>query len=99
MVGLPAADGLLVRGVERDTPAAAAGLRTGDVLLRSGERALRSVGALYAALAEAPGGRVTLTVLHGTDEQELVLDARAAAVLDGERASSGGRAAWAEHVL
>ena len=35
-VGLPPVPGLLVRAVDEDGPAAAAGLRTGDVLTNSG---------------------------------------------------------------
>jgi DNA-binding MarR family transcriptional regulator len=94
-VGLPPADGLLVSAVDRDGPAAAAGLRTGDVLLRAGEQDLRSVAALYGAFSEP--GRVELDVLRGTDELSLTLEVPAG--LDGSRASSSGRAAWAEHVL
>jgi DNA-binding MarR family transcriptional regulator len=58
-VGLPAEAGLLVREVEPEGPAAAAGLRTGDVLR------LRSIGELHAALR----GRkhVTLDVVRGVD--------------------------------
>src|SRR5581483_7799355 len=68
-VGLPDAPGLLVRSVEGDSAAAAAGLQRGDVLLRAGDRELRAVSALYEALddAAAGSGRLRLTVLRGAD--------------------------------
>jgi DNA-binding MarR family transcriptional regulator len=62
-VGLPAVAGLLVRTVERDGAAAAAGLRTGDVLL------VRSIAALDEAL-EAGG---TVRFVRGTEELSTVL--------------------------
>lgn len=75
-VGLPPLAGLLVREVEEDGPAAAAGLRTGDVLC------LRSIAALHAALRES-GGRLALDVVRGVErlvvEAELAAGAPAAA--------------------
>jgi DNA-binding MarR family transcriptional regulator len=58
-VGLPAEAGLLVREVEPDGAAAAAGLRTGDVLR------LRSIGELHAALRGRKS--VVLDVERGVD--------------------------------
>jgi DNA-binding MarR family transcriptional regulator len=63
-VGLPPVAGLLVRAVERDSPAAKAGLQPGDVL--SG---VRAVSDLY----ERRPGDVRLTVLRGTEERQAVL--------------------------
>jgi DNA-binding MarR family transcriptional regulator len=63
-VGLPAEAGLLVREVESGGPAAAAGLRTGDVLL------LRSIAALHAALRAADGVLV-LDVVRGVDRLQV----------------------------
>ena len=55
-VGLPERDGLLVRGVVDDSPAAAAGIREGDLLVRAGDRDLVTTDDLFAVLAEvAPG--------------------------------------------
>jgi DNA-binding MarR family transcriptional regulator len=51
--GLPEVAGLLVRGVEPGSRAERAGLRIGDVLVRAGDRELRSVSSLYAALNDA----------------------------------------------
>jgi serine protease Do len=68
-VGLPERDGLLVRAVEPDSPAAAAGLEPGDLLVAAGERPLQGYDELFDAL-EA-GGELTLTVVRGTDEREV----------------------------
>lgn len=51
-VGLPERPGLLVRAVERDGPAARAGLRAGDLLIRAGDRVVRSALDLHAVVAE-----------------------------------------------
>jgi serine protease Do len=68
-VGLPERDGLLVRGVEPDSPAASAGLESGDLLVAAGDRPLHGYDELFDAL-EA-GGPLTLTVVRGTDEREV----------------------------
>ncbi|HTE59337.1 MAG TPA: S1C family serine protease [Solirubrobacteraceae bacterium] len=68
-VGLPEREGLLVRGVEPDSPAAGAGLEPGDLLVAAGERPLHGYDELFDAL-EA-GGPLTLTVVRGTDEREV----------------------------
>jgi DNA-binding MarR family transcriptional regulator len=57
-VGLPPVAGLLVREVEPDGAAAAAGLRTGDVL------ELRSIAELHAALR---AGRLDVGVVRGVE--------------------------------
>ena len=68
-VGLPERDGLLVRGVEEDSPAGAAGLERGDLLVSAGGSPLTSVDELFDALET--GGTLTLGVLRGTDEREV----------------------------
>jgi serine protease Do len=74
-VGLPERTGLLVRGVEEDSPAAAAGIERGDLLARAGERELDSVDALYAELdAAAQSGTLELTVVRGTEERVVTAD-------------------------
>lgn len=65
--GLPEVDGLLVRGVEDDSPADKAGLRRGDVLLTAGGVALTSVDALYEAL-DSEGQELELTIARATEE-------------------------------
>ncbi len=68
-VGLPERDGLLVRGVEDDSPAAQAGIERGDLLVAVNGNPLNSVDTLFDAL-EA-GGDLKLTVVRGTDEREV----------------------------
>jgi serine protease Do len=69
-VGLPERDGLLVRGVEDGSPAAAAGLAEGDLLVAAGDRPLLEVDDLYDLLdATGPGGTIELTVLRGSEER------------------------------
>jgi serine protease Do len=66
-VGLPERDGLLVRGVEADSPAAKAGVERGDLLVGLNGNPLSSVDELFDAL-EAGGG-LSLDVLRGTEER------------------------------
>ena len=69
-VGLPERDGLLVRGVEDDSPAATAGIEAGDLLVAASGTALTSADDLFAAL-EAAAGTLTLTVVRGNEEREV----------------------------
>jgi serine protease Do len=69
-VGLPEREGLLVRGVESGSPADAAGLRQGDLLVAAAGRPLEGVDALLDVLESAPG-ELTLTVVRGTEEREV----------------------------
>jgi serine protease Do len=66
-VGLPERDGLLVRGVVPDSPAARAGVERGDLLVGLNGNPLSSVDELFDAL-EA-GGALSLDVLRGTEER------------------------------
>jgi DNA-binding MarR family transcriptional regulator len=67
-VGLPEVAGLLVRSVEPDSPAAQAGIESGDLLIGGNDRELRSSSALYAAVQEARDDPLVLKVLRGSDE-------------------------------
>ncbi len=67
-VGLPEREGLLVRGVEPDGPAANAGIVEGDLLVAAGDTALVSIEALHDVLADA-GETLSLTVVRGNDER------------------------------
>jgi len=68
-VGLPERDGLLVRGVEEDSPAGRAGLERGDLLVAAAGSPLTSVDDLFDALEN--GGTLTLGVLRGADEGDV----------------------------
>lgn len=68
-VGLPERDGLLLRAVEDDSPAARAGLRRGDLLVRAGTRELTSPAHLFAALdAVEAGATLAVVVVRGSEE-------------------------------
>jgi serine protease Do len=69
-VGLPPHDGLLVREVEPGSPAAAAGLERGDLIVGAQGRSVRSYDDLFDAL-EAGDGELVLTVVRGTEERKV----------------------------
>jgi serine protease Do len=71
-VGLPEREGLLVRGVEDASPASAAGLERGDLIVRAADREVSSADELYEALGQAgPGGSIELTVVRGAEERRI----------------------------
>ena len=71
-VGLPDAEGLLIREVVDDSPAARAGLASGDLIVAVAGQPTRTADDLFDALrAVAPGGSVGMTVLRGTDERTI----------------------------
>ena len=62
-VGLPERDGVLVRSVADGSPAAAAGIERGDLIVSAGGRPLDRIDVLYEALdSAAPGDRLELRV-------------------------------------
>jgi serine protease Do len=68
-VGLAERDGLLLRSVQPDGPAARAGLRTGDLLVAAAGQPLPHADALYDALdAAGTAGTLELRVVRGTDD-------------------------------
>ncbi len=67
-VGLPDADGLLVRMVEDDSPASQAGLAQGDLIVLAGGKPVRGVDDLFEALGTA-GDTIQLIILRGADER------------------------------
>ena len=74
-VGLPERDGLLVRGVEDESPAAHAGIARGDLIVAAGGEQVDGIDALHRALdAATPNGRVTLTVVRVTEERQLEVE-------------------------
>jgi len=69
-VGLPETDGLLVRGVSEEGPAAKAGIAEGDLITAAAGKPLRDADELHAALdALKKGAPLELTVLRGTEER------------------------------
>jgi len=71
-VGLPERDGLLVRGVEDDSPADRAGLRKGDLIVEAAGRALATPDDLFDALEGVSGAdSLALRVVRGTEELEV----------------------------
>jgi serine protease Do len=70
-VGLPEVDGLLVREVIEDSPAARAGLASGDLIVAAGGRPVPAIDDLFDALLAASGGTIELKVLRGTDERTI----------------------------
>jgi len=73
-VGLPDADGLLVREVMPDSPAARAGLARGDLIVAVAGHPVRTPDDLFDALPTMPAGPAPLTIVRGTDEQTLHVD-------------------------
>src|ERR1700690_3634586 len=67
-VGLPEAEGLLIRDVTEDSPAARAGLAQGDLIVAAGTGPVRTVDDLFDALEAARGGALELQILRGADE-------------------------------
>jgi S1-C subfamily serine protease len=69
-VGLPEREGLLVRGVVDDSPAARAGIERGDLLVAADGNPLTSVDDLFDAL-EPGAAALTLRVVRGTGERDV----------------------------
>jgi serine protease Do len=66
-VGLPERDGLLVRGVEDGSPAAAAGVSGGDLIVSADGNDVRTADDLWTVLDSA-GDTVELGIVRGADE-------------------------------
>jgi serine protease Do len=68
-VGLPDVEGLLIREVAEDSPAARAGLAQGDLITAAGGQPLRTADDLFDALQAAGSGTVELKIVRGADER------------------------------
>ena len=69
-VGLPERDGLLVRGVEDGSPAAAAGIEAGDLLVSAAGRDLHSADDLFEVLeASADAATLTIATVRGAEDR------------------------------
>jgi serine protease Do len=73
-VGLPDRDGILVRGVEEDSPAEKAGIREGDLIVSAGGSALTDPDELHAALAKAGTGKIDIGLVRGVEELNVKVD-------------------------
>jgi serine protease Do len=83
-VGLPEAEGLLIREVTDPSPAARAGLAQGDLIVAAAGQPVRTTDDLFDALP-ASGGTVELSIVRGSEE-------RTVQVVLGENAESGSEA-------
>ena len=73
-VGLSGRDGLLVREVADGSPAANAGITRGDLLVRAGDRDLRTTDDLFAVLGGvSTGDELVLGVVRGVEELDLTV--------------------------
>jgi len=71
---LAVSSGVLVTSVEPQSPAAAAGLRDGDVVIGCGEEAITAVGDLHRHLTDERVGVPTiLAVLRGNERRQLTV--------------------------
>jgi S1-C subfamily serine protease len=67
-VGLPEREGILVREVEREGPAAAAGIQEGDLIVEVGGRPVRDADTLLDVLS-ASSWPLEVRIVRGTDER------------------------------
>ena len=73
-VGLTGRDGLLVREVADGSPAAKAGITRGDLLVRAGDRDLRTTDDLFAVLGGiSTGDQLVLGVVRGVEELDVTV--------------------------
>jgi Do/DeqQ family serine protease len=83
--------GALVTSVESDSPAAKAGLRKGDLVVRMEQSPVRDADELRFLLRDVPvGSRVTLGIVRGAEKRDLAI---AGAPLTPERSMAAFQAA------
>jgi S1-C subfamily serine protease len=68
-VGLPDVEGLLVRDVTEESPAARAGLAAGDLIVAAGGQPARTLDDLFDALQAAGSGTIELSLVRGAEER------------------------------
>jgi predicted metalloprotease with PDZ domain len=71
--GSQGGNGLLVRSVEPNSPAATAGMRAGDVVVRANAVVLTGVSDWYRLVRENKGRPVSVVIVRDKQEQTLVL--------------------------
>ena len=73
--GPPVKEGAVITGIDEDTPAQKAGLRSGDVIVAMDGKPVRSGAALVESInAHAPGDRVELTYYRGKDKRTINIE-------------------------
>src|SRR5215475_1182910 len=70
-VGLPETEGVLIREVAEDSPAARAGLAQGDLIVAAAGQPVGTADDLFDALQAAQGGTIELKLVRGTEERTL----------------------------
>lgn len=81
-VGLPEQDGLLVADVAEGSPAAAAELSQGDLIVKVGGQSIATIDDVWDALDRA-GDQVEIEVLRGTETRTVVVSFAEATDSDG----------------
>ena len=71
--GVPGGTGLLVRSVEANSPAAIAGMRAGDVVVRANAKAVANSADWTRAIKDSHGRPLAVVVLRDKKEQTLTL--------------------------
>ena len=72
-VGLPEREGLLVRVVEEGSPAHAAGVEAGDLIVSVDGQPVTDADQLYAALDRVTDQRLSLGIVRGVDERTVTV--------------------------
>ena len=72
-VGLPDVHGLLVRGVEDGSPADAAGIERGDLIVAADGKPVKSLDEIHAAL-DTDADRLELTLVRGSEERQVTVE-------------------------
>lgn len=71
-VGLPDRDGILVRGVEDGSPAEAAGIQAGDLIVAANGKTVTDGDDLFTALGSVKG-EYEVTLVRGADERTITV--------------------------
>ncbi len=71
--GISTGTGLLVRGVDNNSPAAMAGIRAGDVVVRADSRTLVTMTQWAKAIRDAKGRPVTVVIVRDRQERTVTL--------------------------
>ena len=95
-VGLPDRDGILVRGVEEESPAERAGIREGDLIVSAAGSPITDPDELHAVLAKASAGKLEVGLVRGAAELTVKVDLTADATEPKGPAAGTGKAGTAE---